>query len=165
MASKRKKRATKSLHDPKRRNANRKALRAARNLALVTGEVEEGIDPSEAMQLVLDRSVHMLRNAIQGVSDLKGDEIWRDTMVGRIPNEWIRLEEDLRKEVSQIAARMIDLDLEGRKVALTEAMAMVLVPVFDHIFKELKLTKAQKAKAPDVVRAGLQLLESGERAA
>lgn len=142
-------------------NVNRKALRKARNLALVRGEVEEEIDPSYAMQFCLDRSVHMLRNAMEGVSDLKPDEVWRDTMVGRIPNEWIRLEEDLRKEVTALAARMIDLDLEGRRVALSEAMATILVPVFDHIFKELKLTKAQKEKAPDVVRAGLKMLEGG----
>jgi len=148
-----------------KRNANRKALRKARNLSLVRGEVEPDIDPSEAMQYVLDRAVHMLRNAVDGVADLKPDEVWVDTMVGRIPNEWIRLEEDLRKEVAQIAARMIDLDLEGRRVALAEAMATLLVPVFDHIFKELKLTKAQRALAPKVVKSGLALLEPGERVA
>jgi len=148
-----------------KRNANRKALRKARNLALVRGEVETGIDPSEAMQFCLDRTVHMLRNAIEGVSNLKSDEVWVDTMVGRIPNEWIRLEEDLRKETTALAARMIDLDLEGRRVAVTEALATILVPVFDFIFKELKLTKAQRDKAPEIVRSGLKMLEGGEEAA
>jgi hypothetical protein len=148
-----------------KRNAQRKALRKARNLALVTGDVEQDIDPSEAMQYVLDRAVHMLRNAVAGVSDLQPDEVWVETMVGKIPNEWIRLEEDLRKEVTILAARMIDLDLEGRRVALSEAMATLLVPVFDAIFKDLKLTKAQKGRAPQAVRAGLALLEPGERAA
>lgn len=147
----------------RKRNANRKALRKARNQALVTGTPEPDINPEDAMQFILDRAVHMLKNAIKGVADLKPDEVWVDTMVGRIPNEWIRLEEDLRKEVHQIAGRMLQLNIDGRRADAAEAIAIVMAPVLETIFKELKLTAKQKARAPEAVGVGMRLLEPGQK--
>lgn len=146
-----------------RRNENRKALRKARDLALIRGEPEPGIQPSNAMQYVLDRAVHMLRNAEAGVEKLEPDEVWRDTQVGKIPNEWIRLEADLRQEVAQQAGRMIALDIEGRRANAAEAMALALAPVFKQILAELNLTPDQQAAAPAIVERGLKLLEGGQR--
>jgi hypothetical protein len=128
---------------------------------LVNGVPEPDIEPADAIQFVLDRAVHMLKNAVEGVSQLEPDEIWRDTMVGRIPNEWIRLEEDLRKEVTQIAGRMLQLDIDGRRADAAEAVAVLLAPILEHIFKELKLTKKQKELAPSAVHSGMKLLEGG----
>jgi hypothetical protein len=145
---------TKTAKGKQRRNVNRKLLRKVRNEALTRGESEPDIQPDDALQYVLDRAVHMLKNAIKGVESLKADEVWRDTQMGRIPNEWIRLEEDLRKEVSDHAGRMIALDIEGRCANAAEALSMVLAPVLDHILSDLGLTKAQKARTPAVVHNG-----------
>lgn len=144
-----------------KRNAHRKALRLVRNLALTTGTPGENVDPANAMQYVLDRATHMLMNAVKGVEDLEADEIWRDTMVGRIPNEWIRLEDDLRKEVWGLAGKMIALDLDDRKARAAEIMAAILAPVLKGILDDLNLNKAQMAKAPKVIQGHLELLEGG----
>jgi hypothetical protein len=152
---------SKAAKTKQRRNANRKALRKARNLALTTGEPEPDIEPEHAMQHILDRTLHMLRNTEKGVANLKPDEVWRDTMVGKIPNEWIRLEEDLRKEVAQVAGRMIALDIEGRRANAAEAIATLMAPVFEHVFGELGLTGKQKRLAPKAVHSGLKMLEGG----
>lgn len=144
-----------------RRNANRKMLRKARDLALVTGDVEANIDPADAFQYVLDRAFHMLQNASEGVSDLKADEIWRDTMVGRIPNEWIRLETDLRQEVFALSSKMISLGIDDRKARASEIMAAVLAPVLKGILDDLQLNKTQQAKAQEVIGRHLRVLEGG----
>lgn len=143
-----------------KRNANRKALRDARNLALLTGTPEENIDPHNAMQFILDRATHMLTNAIAGVENLQPDEVWRETMVGKIPNEWIRLEEDLRKEVWAIAGKMISLGIDDRKARAAEIMAQILAPVLAGILKDLALTPEQEERAPEVVEAHLKVLEA-----
>lgn len=145
----------------KRRNENRKALVEARNLALITGTPVEDIDPSYALNFILDRTFHMLKNAIEGVNTLEPDEIWRDTMVGRVPNEWIRLEDDLRREVMAIAGNMLRLDLDGRRVAATEVIAAVIAPVLKSILDQLNLTPEQQAVAPEIVTSQLKVLEGG----
>jgi len=142
-----------------KRRSQRKALREARALALTTGTPEENIDPGNAMQFILDRATHMLTQAIIGVEDLKPDEVWVDTMVGRIPNEWIRLEEDLRKEVWMIAGKMINLNIDDRKARAAEIMASVMAPVLKGILDDLVLTEEQKERAPEIVQAHLNVLE------
>lgn len=142
-----------------KRRSQRKALRDARALALTTGTPEENIDPGNAMQFILDRATHMLVQAISGVEDLSPDEVWVDTMVGRIPNEWIRLEEDLRKEVWMIAGKMITLNIDDRKARAAEIMASILAPVLKGILDELQLTPVQQEKAPEVIEAHLKVLE------
>lgn len=145
-----------------KRRSQRQALREARNMALTTGTPEENIDPSNAMQFILDRATHMLANAISGVENLEADEIWRETMVGKIPNEWIRLEEDLRKEVWMIAGKMITLNIDDRKARAAEVMASVMAPVIKSILDSLNLTDEQLEKAPEVVEANLKVLEGGD---
>lgn len=146
----------------KRRN-QRKALKEARNIALTTGTPEENIDPGNAMQFILDRATHMLTQAVLGVENLEPDEVWVDTMVGRIPNEWIRLEEDLRKEVWMIAGKMITLNIDDRKARAAEIMASILAPVLKGILDDLALNEAQQEKAPAVIEAHLKVLEGGDQ--
>jgi hypothetical protein len=146
-----------------KRRSQRKALREARNIALTTGTPEENIDPGNAMQFILDRATHMLTQAVLGVEDLSPDEVWVDTMVGRIPNEWIRLEEDLRKEVWGIAGKMITLNIDDRKARAAEIMASILAPVLKGILDDLHLNATQQKRAPDVIEAHLKVLEGGDK--
>lgn len=166
MASAEQKRKQQKLRK-KRRNENRRLLATARALTGMTAEQLQlgSINPIDAIQQVLDRGYAELVVASREVDNLKADEIWRDTMVGRIPNEWIRLQEDLKREVSTVAGKMLHLDVESRKAGAAELMAGALAPVLGEIFKKLQLTEAQKAKAPDIVRHELQLLEGGKKAA
>lgn len=145
-----------------KRRSNRKALKEARNIALTTGTPEENIDPGNAMQFILDRATHMLVQAVSGVENLEPDEVWVDTMVGRIPNEWIRLEEDLRKEVWMIAGKMITLNIDDRKARAAEIMASILAPVLQGILSDLQLTPEQEEKAPAIVEAHISVLEGGD---
>lgn len=145
-----------------KRRSQRKALKEARAIALTTGTPEENIDPGNAMQFILDRATHMLVQAISGVEDLQPDEVWVDTMVGKIPNEWIRLEEDLRKEVWMIAGKMITLNIDDRKARASEIMASILAPVLKGILEDLFLSPEQQEKAPEVIEAHLKVLEGGD---
>ena len=115
--------------------------------------------PDEALQAVLDRTYSMLAFAMKKVDRLNGTELWRNTREGRVPNEWIRLEQDLRAEVAYISGRMIDLNIEGRKANAAELMASAIAPVLKRILSELELTDEQRKAAPRIVRQHLTLLE------
>lgn len=145
----------------KRRNEQRKLLREARAITGMTAEDLGRIDPVEAIQRVLDRSYAQLVVAATEVDNLESDEIWRSTMVGLVPNEWIRLEKELRNEVGNTANRMLQLDIDDRKAHAAEVIAAVMAPVLEGVFKDLKLTDAQKRKAKESVGAHLRLLEGG----
>lgn len=147
----------------RRRNENRKLLHNAKRITGMTAEqLEIGhVDPVDAIQQVLDRTYAQLVVASREADNVPSTELWRDTMVGRLPNEWVRLEEDLRTQVQQIAGKMLHLNIEDRKAHASELIAAAIAPVLSAIIKDLKLTPEQKKKAPEIVRGHLQLLEGG----
>lgn len=144
-----------------KRNRQRKLLRDARERVMLEAVPAYGADPVEALQEVLEGALAQLRVARERSGKLTEQELWRDTMVGKIPNEWIRLEADLRQEVAHLAGRMIGLDIAGRNAAAAEAIAEVMVPLLDGIFADLRLTPKQRERAPEVVAGRLKLLEGG----
>lgn len=150
-----------------RRNENRKLLRAARErTGLTAAELDQGqVDPVHALEATLSRAYAEMTVASDEVDNLKSDEQWRDTMVGKLPNEWIRLEHELRKEVRIIAGKMMDLNIEDRKTRASELMAAAIAPVIGGILKDLKLTPQQKELAKEAVGAHLHVLEGGREAA
>lgn len=149
----------------KRRNEQRKLLREARAITGLTAEDLGRIDPVQAIQATLDRSYAQLVVAATEADNLPADELWRDTMVGRIPNEWIRLEGELRKEVQNIAGKMLQLDIDDRKAHAAELIAAAMAPVLEGVFKDLKLSDKQKARARESLGNHLRLLEGGREAA
>lgn len=124
--------------------------------------VDFTVDPVTALQEVLDGAVADLRASQARVNDLEESVLWRDTMVGKIPNEWIRIRNDLRNEVERIANNMVRNGIADRAVQVSEAMAAMLVPVFTEMMLQLDLTPEQKALVPSVIEGALLPLERGE---
>jgi hypothetical protein len=154
-----KKRGAQQRRRKKRRNENRKLLREVNRVAAMEAVVERDVDPADALQDVLDAAVARLHVAMAHANELDEDEVFRDTMMGKIPNEWLRLEKDLRSEVAVLAGRMIGLNIAGRQANAAEALATAIAPVLSGVFDGLGLTAAQKRKAPELVREHLQLIE------
>lgn len=150
-----------------RRTKQRKLLAEARERALTEHVPAYGIDPAEALQEILESALGQLRVARERSSKLDlskagagQDAYWRDTMVGRIPNEWVRHEADLRAEVASLAGRMVGLDIAGRRAAAAEALAEAIAPALENVFKTLRLSAAQRDKARSALEAELQVIEA-----
>lgn len=155
----------KAARQRRRRNEQRKLLREARRITGMTAVDLGRIDPVDAIQGVLDRAYAQLVVASTEVDNLEASELWRDTMVGRVPNEWIRLETELRREVGNVARSMLQLDIDDRKAHAAELIAAAIAPVLEGVFKDLKLTDKQKLKAKESVATHLRVLEGGRDAA
>lgn len=145
-----------------RKRGQRKLLGEALSQTIAEAEVNGPVDPVVAIQHVLDRTYSWLVYSADRAGKLPEDKLWRKTNGGnRIPNEWIRLERDLRSEVSYLAGRMLDLDIEDRKAQAAEIVATALAPVLAGVIRDLKLTQKQEARAKKVVAKHLRVLEGG----
>lgn len=147
----------------KGKRRNRRLYRDAQRVTGLAAEELHNTDPVEAMQHVLDTSFAHLLYAGKRVSELTEDEFWRDTLAGRVPNEWFALEAGLRREVLEVTARMLHLGIEDRRARVAEVLAITLAPVLEQMITELRLTDAQRKQAPAIIGAALKQLESGER--
>lgn len=65
--------------------------------------------------------VQDLRFTQKMVDKLAEDDMWRDTMVGRIPNEWIRLRDDYRQQVAALAGSMVARGIAEKAVNVRAA--------------------------------------------
>jgi hypothetical protein len=119
--------ATDLSNSGKRRNENRKRLREAR-ATTVARRSASSIDanPVDVIQETLDGLVSDLRFSQRMVDGLAEGELWRDTMVGRIPHEWIRLRDEYRQEAAALAGSMITRGIAEKAVNVRAAQAALM---------------------------------------
>lgn len=82
--------------------------------------------PADALQECIDGLVADIRLAQKMVDRLPESELWRDTMVGKIPHEWIRLRDDYRSQLSHLAMAMEAKGIAERRVRVDEARAVLM---------------------------------------
>jgi len=75
---------------------------------------------------------------------------------------WIKVQHECMDRLARYAKSAIDAGIEERKVRLAERWIEVLTDVLDGVFKDLKLTPAQRKAAPTIVQARISRLEAGE---
>lgn len=112
---------------PSGRNAHRKRLREARAVT-TTRRSAAPVDanPVDVIQETLDGLVQDLRFTQRMCDTLPESELWRDTMVGRIPNEWIRLRDDYRSQAAALAGSMITRGIAEKAVNVRAAQAALM---------------------------------------
>lgn len=77
-------------------------------------------------------------------------------------NIWIRVRQEAVDRLARYAKMALDAGVDERRVRVAEGLATALVPVLEAIFKDLKLTSAQRKKAPAIMRSHLLTLEAQE---
>ena len=73
-------------------------------------------NPIAALQEVLDGWVADLRFAQSKVNELPEDEVFVDTMVGKMPNHWIKLRDEYRQKLEYCANNMVRNGIFDRAV-------------------------------------------------
>jgi hypothetical protein len=109
-------------------------------------------DPVEALQEVLDGLVADLRFTQKQVDRLPEDQLWRDTMVGRIPNEWIRLRDDYRQGVAALAGSMIARGIAEKAVNVKAAQAALMATMVKEALRRAGLPQSAIARVGDELR-------------
>jgi hypothetical protein len=83
-------------------------------------------NPVDVIQETLDGLVQDLRFTQRMVDTLPESELWRDTMVGRIPNEWVRLRDDYRQQAAHLAGSMVARGIAEKAVNVRAAQAALM---------------------------------------
>jgi hypothetical protein len=100
----------------------------------------------------LDGLVQDLRFAQKMCNSLTKDELWRDTMVGQIPNEWIRLRDRYREEVGRLAISMEAKGIAERRVKVEEAKAVMMAQLIRQAAERAGLEPAQVQRLGEELR-------------
>lgn len=138
---------------PPGRNANRKRLREAR----ATVEARRSAAPLDAnpvdvIQETLDGLVADLRLSQRMVDGLAEPDLWRDTMVGRIPNEWIRLRDDYRSQAAALAGSMITRGIAEKAVNVRAAQAALMATMVKEAMRRAGLPQEAIRAVGDELR-------------
>jgi hypothetical protein len=121
-------------------------------------------DPIAALQEVLDGAVQDLRYAQGKVDQLTGPELWRDTLTGKIPNEWIRLRNELRVEVERCANNMVRNGIAERAVAIGEARMVLVIGAIREAALEVGFDDDQIQTLGLALKKQLEAVSRGEGA-
>ena len=133
--------------DQKGGQGNRKLLAEARAVTSTRrSSTRLDVNPVDALQEVLDGLTQDLRLSQKMVDGLQEKELWRDTMVGKIPNEWIRLRDDYRDRTAALAGSMVARGIAEKAVNVSAARAALMATMVQEAMR--------RAGAPqDMIRA------------
>lgn len=106
---------------------NRRRLKEARtDVERRRSATRLDVMPIDAIQEVLDSLTADLRLSQKMVDGLKEEDLWRDTMVGKLPNEWIRLRDEYRDKLATLAGSMIARGIAEKAVNVRAAQAALM---------------------------------------
>lgn len=83
-------------------------------------------DYGKELEKILDVRISELNAAQEVVDTLQPDEYFRETMVGPIPNEWIRLRNEYRQQAETMLFKLVNAGIADRAVKVKEAQAVLL---------------------------------------
>jgi hypothetical protein len=90
-------------------------------------------------------------------------DAWGNVLVE--PNKWFQLERQLREEATRLAARMVDLGLAERLVAMEEAKAVMVAQAVRTAAEAAGLSPTQITRLGEEIRKGLESGSIGDVAA
>lgn len=144
----------------KRRLAEARATTANRRSA-----ARIDAQPVDVVQETLDGMVADLRFAQKMVDGLPEEAMWRDTMVGRIPNEWIRLRNEYRDRTAHFAGRMIERGIAEKAVNVSAAQTALMATMIKEAAIRAGLDPDQVTALGDQLRLLAIEAQTGDKAA
>jgi hypothetical protein len=126
-------------------HARRRKRREAVEVAAweVRSAPEVRAEPIPSLQEALDGMVASLRVTQRHVDELHESELWRDGLMGRIPNEWIRLRDEYRDRVANLANALVRNGIADRAVQVQEARAALMVQMVVEAAERAGLSRTQ----------------------
>jgi hypothetical protein len=113
----------------------------------------------QASPEVLDGLTADLRLTQKMVDTLPESQLWRDTMVGRLPNEWIRLRDEYRDRTAALAGSMVARGIAEKAVNVSAARAALMATM-------VKEAMRRAGAPPELIQAtGDHLRQLAEEAA
>lgn|GEM_PF-1170270 len=135
---------------------------AAKEAATIMGEAMD-IEPHEALLSCVRIAAGEVAYCTTEIAALK--KATESTMFGEKLNVWIEVRQGAVAQLARYSKMALDAGVAERQVQIAERYGQMLAELIGGILEELKLTAAQKDKAPEIVRRRMQMLEGGAKAA
>jgi hypothetical protein len=162
------------VRDKKNRQSHREIgeqLRRRRLLVEVRSEAKEfseglrrGMDPADAVQIILDNMMSAYEYATQQVWTLQEDEYFTETIAGKRLNEWIVEQERLSLQIVHTAAKAAAMGLAERTVKLQEQQAAIFAAVVERALVQAGVGSEERRSIHQHIGEGLDDLEGTARA-
>lgn len=136
--------------------------KAALDTAKIMGE-EMDVDPIDALLWCVRIAAGEISYCSAQIAELK--KATEFTKFGKKLNMWIEVRQVAVAQLAKYSKMALDAGVAERQVQLAERYGEMLAELIGGILGELKLTKAQKEKAPEIVGRHLRLIERNARAA
>lgn len=160
--------ATRAKHKAKRRVIRRRTaedIHTALLAATAEGGLELTIGPevgtAELLAWALRRVHATMLWAGQQADAVSVDKFWvryvdSNDNIRVEPNKWFQLERSMREEAVKLAARMVDLGLAERAIAVEEAKAVMVAQAVRNAAEAAGLSPVQITRLGEELRKGLE---------
>lgn len=95
----------------------------------------------------------------QKIAELKEEDWVHDTIVGKQLNHWVKERNAAIQDLARFSHMAISLGIAERAVKIAEVYAQTIARLLQGIFSDLELTEEQRAKAPQIVRRHLIMID------
>lgn len=119
--------------------------------------------PAQGIQATLNIAMGQLAYATQQVNGLEPGELWADTMVGKVPSHWVKLQHELMDKVARFSQVAAGMGIDERRTALAEAQTSMLQTVITAVLDDLGLSPAQRKLAGPAIRKRLEAVQGTVR--
>jgi hypothetical protein len=159
--------ATRAKHKAKRRVIKRQAMDDVRAALLATAEcdmelvIAREVPVSEVLSIAMRRVHVAMLWAGQQSEAVPVEQFWVEKLdaQGNVlvqPNKWFQLERSLRDEAVKLAARMVELGLAERQVAVEEAKAVMVAQAVRTAAEAAGIPPEQIVRLGEELRKGLE---------
>lgn len=118
--------------------------------------------PSEALQHAMDLTYGQLIYASQRVAQLEEEQVFVNSISGKIPHHWIRFQRQLTKELADYAKVAANVGIAERRTALQEAEADMVGRYLEAVLGELGLSEEQRKLLGPAMRRHLTLVQGDQ---
>lgn len=121
------------------------------------------VTPSEAVVGTLELVAGQLAYATLKVGELGEDEMFVNSIAGRVPHHWIQMQGVLQERIVKFAGAAASMGVAERKVDLLAAQTAMMGELLEGVMGDVGLTKAQRKKVGPAIRGRLATIESNAR--
>lgn len=121
------------------------------------------VTPSRAVLGTLHLAAGQLAYATLKVGELDEEDMFVDTIAGKMPHHWIRLQGELEERVVRFSAAAAHMGVAERQTDLMAAHTEMMGELLRTVITDVGLTAAQRKKLGPALRKALPLIESKAR--
>lgn len=131
---------------------------AAKELGLIMG-AQMDIEPHEALLTCVRIAAGEVAYCSAEIAELK--QATESTRFGKKLDMWIEVRQIAVAQLAKYSKMALDAGVAERQVQIAERYGEMLAALVGGILSDLKLTKGQREKAPEIVRRHMSALEAG----